>query len=143
MLFVSVALLFEYRANVAAEVLSARPWKTGLIGFVTALVMVPIGLVLYQNPILRLVGILILLVVMMLSAIGGAGIALVAARRIRALDPNMNPFAALCRGAAFVVVPAMLPILGWLLLGPAIFFVGIGAGLRAMVASQTATRSVM
>jgi hypothetical protein len=138
-LYVAVALLFVQRSNQAADAITTSPWKHGLVGFLVTLVLGPVGIAMIQipNPIGRLFGLVTLLVLLALAAIGGAGVALIAARRIRSLDQSVSPFAALCRGAAFVVVPSLFPLLGWFLLGPALFFVGLGAGIRTLRASET------
>jgi hypothetical protein len=64
-----------------------------------------------------------------------------ASRRIRALDASISPFSALSRGAALVVLPSLLPVLGWFLVGPLLFFVGLGAGIRSLKATETLPQS--
>jgi hypothetical protein len=139
-LYVAVALLFVQRSNQAADVIATNTWKHGFLGFVTTLIMGPIGILMIQipNPLGRLVGLVILLTLLALAAVGGAGIALIAAQRIRTLDPGITPFGALSRGAALIVVPCLVPLLGWFLVAPAILFVGLGAGIRTLKAPQAA-----
>ena len=139
-LYVAVALLFVQRSNQAADAITTNPWKQGLLGFVVTLVLGPVSIAMIQvpNPLGRLFGLIAMLALLALAAIGGAGVALIASRRIRALDPSVSPFGALCRGAALVVVPSLVPLLGWFLLGPSLFFVGLGAGIRTLKAPQTA-----
>lgn len=141
-LYVVVALLFVQRSNQAADAITTSPWKHGFLGFIVTLVLGPIGIAMIQipNPLGRLFGLMTLVGLLALAAIGGAGVALIAARRIRALDSSVTPFGALCRGAAFVVVPSLVPLLGWFLIGPALFFVGLGAGIRTLKAPQTVTQ---
>ncbi|HLK16690.1 MAG TPA: hypothetical protein VKT78_17925 [Fimbriimonadaceae bacterium] len=144
-LYVAVALLFVRRSNQAADAITESPWKHGLIGFAVALVATPVCVALIPNPIpgARLLGMMVLLTVMALAAVGGAGVALIAAQRIRALDPGVTPFGALSRGAALVVVPCLTPLLGWFLLAPALFFVGLGAGVRTLRAPEAATNGFL
>lgn len=139
-LYVAVALLFAQRSSQAADAILASPGKQGAIGFVVTLILVPISIVALTHPLplSRLFGMIILLALLALAAVGGAGVALIASRRIRTLDPGVTPFAALCRGAAFVVVPSFFPILGWFLIGPVLFWVGLGAGIRTLRAPETA-----
>ena len=139
-LYVAVALLFAQRANQAADSITTSPWKHGILGFVITLFLAPVSIVAIQNPspLVKLFGLFALLTLLAFAAIGGAGVALIAARRIRALDQGVSPFSALCRGAAFVVVPSLFPVLGWFLLGPALFFVGLGAGVRTLKAPESA-----
>ena len=140
-LYVAVALLFVQRSNQAADAIMTSPWKHGFLGFIVTIVLAPVGIVMIQNPfpLTRLFGLVTLLALLALAAIGGAGVALIAAQRIRALDPGVSPFGALCRGAGLVVVPCLVPLLGWFLLAPSIFFVGLGAGVRTLKAPQVAT----
>jgi hypothetical protein len=134
-------LLFQNRTNQAADAIAGGPWKSGLAGFGVALIGIPFSVVAFQLPGGRLIGMILILTMLMLAAIGGAGISLLAARRIRALDTSISPFSALSRGAAIVVLPSLLPILGWFLVAPLLFFVGLGAGVRTLKSPATATQS--
>ncbi len=136
-LYLTIALLFQQRANQAADAAASGPWKSGFAGFGIALIGIPFSAIVWALPGGRLFAMLAILTMLTFSVIGGAGISLLAARRIRALDPSINPFSALSRGAALVVLPSLLPVLGWFLVGPLLFFVGLGAGVRALIASAT------
>src|SRR5579872_2039935 len=131
-MYIAIALLFQDKANQAADAISVAPWKTGFSGFLIAVIVLPLVVIGWSHPGGRLLGLLMLLAVLMLSAVGGAGIALVAARRIRALDTTISPLAALSRGAALVIVPTQLPIFGWFVVSPLLLFVGLGAGIQIL-----------
>lgn len=138
-LYVAVALLFVQRASMAADSILTAPGKHGLLGFLVTLALGPVSVAMIVNPIpgSRLVGMILLVAMLAFAAVGGAGVALIAARRIRTLDSAVTPFAALCRGAALVVVPSFFPVLGWFLVAPVLFFVGLGAGLHTLRANAT------
>jgi hypothetical protein len=55
-----------------------------------------------------------------------------AAGRVQEHEPRLSPYAALMRGAALVVVPGLLPVFGWFIIAPAMLFVGVGAGTKAL-----------
>jgi hypothetical protein len=54
------------------------------------------------------------------------------ADRVLEHEPKISPYAALMRGAALVVVPGLLPVLGWFLVAPVMLFVGLGASTKAL-----------
>ena len=139
-LYVAVALLFVQRSNQAADAITNGPWKQGRLGFAATVIVAPISIVMIQNPLplARLFGLVGVLALLALGAVGGAGIALIAAHRIRTLDPGVTPLGSLGRGAALIVVPCLVPLLGWFLLAPTLFFVGLGAGIRTLRAPQAA-----
>lgn len=142
-LFVAVALLCEHRVSAAMEAVDTGAWKTGFLGLAIVAIGIPLSAVLYRVPGGRLASILLILAILTLAAIGGSAIATIAARRIKALDANVSYFTALSRGAAFVVIPAILPILGWFLLGPGVLVVGVGAGVRSLKARQPAVHPAL
>lgn len=131
---VAVSLLFEERAKQAARTIQDSPWKTGFAGLAVHLTIGFIGFVLFANPNpgAKLAGSLIVLTLIVVTAIGVSGLVGLAARRIHELDPGMSAYGALSRGSTFVVIPCMLPIVGWLLLGPVVLSLGLGAGIRAL-----------
>ena len=133
-LIVAVALLFEERSKVAARLIRDNPWKTGFLGLIGQLLIGGLGFVLIANPLpgAKLAGSIVALTVIVVTAIGVAGLVGLAARRIRELDPDMSAYGALSRGSMFVVIPSVLPLIGWLLIGPVVLALGMGAGLRAL-----------
>jgi hypothetical protein len=84
------------------------------------------------NPILKLVGWVIVLGLFGLSSVGLAGIATAAAERIKAMSPEMTPYSAFSRGAGFLIIGCVFPIVGWLGFTPILLLISIGAGLRAV-----------
>ncbi len=128
------SLLFPARAARAASSIRTSAGSMGLRGFGIALVVVVaiLALAQYQLPITKLAITGILLALLSLAALGASGLAMLAADRVLENEPNLSPYAALMRGAALVVVPGLLPVFGWFLVAPAMLFVGIGAGTRAL-----------
>lgn len=139
-LVIAMSLLFEDRSKHAARTIQESPWKTGLIGLAFHASLGTIGFVLLSvpNPGAKLAGSLVLLALIMVTTVGVAGLVGLAARRIRQLDPNMSAYGALSRATTCVVIPCMLPLVGWLLLGPVVLCLGLGAGMRAMRQPQVA-----
>ena len=132
------SLFFPARAHQAATSISRSAGSMALLGFGIALVMTIVITVLFKlpEPISKLAAWVLLLAMLSLAALGGSGLACLAADRVQEHEPRLSPYAALMRGAALVVVPGLLPVFGWFLVGPAMLFVGIGAGTRALVVSR-------
>ena len=93
-----------------------------------------LALVNHPFPLVKLLGFAILAWVLAMAAVGVAGVSLLIADRIRARQ-ELPLFTAQSRAAAITVAVSMVPILGWLLFGPAVFLVGLGAGWGACVHS--------
>jgi len=105
-----------------------------LQGFGIVFVMIVAATILFNVhlPIPTLGAWIVVLAMLSLAALGGSGLAMLAADRVQEHEPRLSAYAALMRGAALVVVPGLLPVFGWFLVGPALLFVGVGAGVRAL-----------
>ena len=134
-LLLASALLFPAKAEIASVAATQKPWKnlgrgllvTGLFG------VIGIGMLASPLPPAKLVGWVLILALLAVAALGMAGITLVAAERLQTLEPNLSPYACLVRAAAIMVVPGILPILGWFLIGPLLLIAGTGAGWSALL----------
>ena len=73
------------------------------------------------SPLIKAIAWLDLLSMLSLAALGGSGLAILIARRVRDQEPELSAYAALMRGAALVVVPGLLPVFGWFLVTPIMF----------------------
>jgi hypothetical protein len=137
-LLLCMALLFQSRTGVAKEKITARPGMCLLTGLVTSLLLGTLSVLLLSlpSPLVKLLGWVGLLGLMALSFAGTAGLVALAGERVQDMDRGMSGYAALSRGAAFVVLPAVMPILGWFLYAPAVFCVGVGAGIQAVRARK-------
>lgn len=128
------SILFPGRAEQAAASIRNSPSGIGLRGFLLTLVMVIAAIVLFKipQPLFKAIAWLDLLTMLSLAALGGSGLAMVMAHRVRDQEPQLSAYAALMRGAALVVVPGLLPVFGWFLVAPIMLVVGIGAGTKAL-----------
>ena len=128
------SLFFPGRSARAADSIRSSASKMGLRGFLIATVVIVavIALASLHRPAAVLLAWLIVLSLLSLAALGGSGLAMLAAERVQEQEPRLSAYAALMRGAALVVVPGLLPVFGWFLVGPAMLFVGVGAGTKAL-----------
>ena len=132
-LTVTYGLLFPDRSDVAKAILSAQPGKCVGRG---ALILVTFGvlgavLISVPSPPVKLLGWAVVLMILSVAALGLAGAARMAGARMQSMAPEMNHYAAFCRGAAFMIVGCVLPLVGWFAFGPVLFLAAIGAGSKA------------
>jgi len=133
-LTMAYGLLFPGKSEVAKMEVAARPWKCVGRG---ALLLFTVGLfslilaTKVPNPLIKLFGWMLLLTILLLAALGMAGIALIAGERLRKMAPDMSHYAAFSRGAAFLIVGCIVPLVGWLAFGPILYLAAIGAGCKA------------
>jgi len=142
-LMVSCGLLFPHkvdRARVAAEL---SPGKNMLFGLA---VLIPgflgVAALGVPNPVVKLVGWLLILGVLGVGAVGTAGLGHLAGRRLAEMWPEVGEYPAFVRGCAFLVTASMLPALGWFAFGPALLLIGLGAGSKALLAPSAPPRLV-
>lgn len=131
---IAIMLLFpnvSERARVAA---TERTAKTVGLGLVLLLTIGLLGIVGLGNPlpILKLVGWVIILGLLAVAAVGTSGISQAAGYRLKELDPSISLSQAMLRGAAFVVGPTILPLLGWMFYAPLLLLASLGAGWKAL-----------
>jgi hypothetical protein len=133
-LTMAYGLLFPAKSAVAQREIVARPWKcigrgvlllltVGLIGFLLAIV---------PSPPVKLFGWALLLGLFSVASLGMAGLSLSAGERLQKMAPEMNHYAAFSRGAGFLIVGCVLPIVGWLGFAPALYLASLGAGFQAL-----------
>ena len=132
------SLFFPGRANQAANSIRRSASGMALRGFGIAFVLIVAIFVLAKIPlpIAKLAAWTLVLALLSLAALGGSGLALLAADRVQEHEPQLSPYKALTRGAALIVVPGLLPVFGWFLVAPAMLFVGVGAGTKALVLAR-------
>jgi hypothetical protein len=133
-LMVTCGLLFPAKAESARSVLLAKPKTT--IGLGLALTLLPgvLGIVMLGLPLpgVKLLGMAILLAILGCGALGGAGVSFVAGDRIQRMAPDLSDYAVFVRGAGFLVVASVFPIVGWFFFGPLALFAAVGSGARAI-----------
>ena len=133
-LLLCLELIFPDRARVASEQIRSAPIKMILLGLAIAVVVGGVSIAMLSSPlaVIKVVGWIGLLWVLAMSFSGTSGLALIAGERVNALDPNLSAYGARSRGAMFIVLPSILPILGWFLFAPLIFCLGLGTGVRML-----------
>lgn len=135
---VAMALIFP-SATERARLATERPVRIMARGLVILFTLGLAGAVMLASriPALKLVGWIVVLALLCISAVGTSGIAREAGRRIQEMDPGMAEYPAFARGAAYVVGATILPILGWFALAPLLLLASLGAGWKAVISSTT------
>ena len=132
-LTVTYGLLFPDRSEIAKSILSANPAKCVGRGVLIIATVGVVGAILISvpNPAVKLIGWMVLLVILSSAALGLAGAARMAGDRMQSMAPEMNHYAAFCRGAAFMITGCIVPLVGWFAFGPVLFLAAVGAGSAA------------
>jgi hypothetical protein len=141
-LMVTCGLMFPAKAETARQVLLSKP--KACIGLGVGLALVPgfLGVVMLGSPHpgLKLLGMLGILTVLGCGALGGAGVSFVAGDRIQSMAPELSDYAVFVRGAGFLVVGSIFPIVGWFAFGPIALFAAVGSGARAVLRGTSVVR---
>lgn len=143
-LLVGLALIFTQFAAQAQGHLENAPgaaFGTGL-ALVATIGVGAVALLNAPNGLLKLVGWLLLLVLIVLSALGAGGLALLLNHRIRGMEPELSPFRALCRGAALLALAGLMPVLGWFVVTPLVIITALGASIRTLWQARRAVAPV-
>jgi len=133
-LLIGMALLFGQRAAQAQLKLEARPWRalgTGIAVVATA-GLFAIILLNQPNGLLKLIGWVLLVGLLAVSALGGGGLALLVSNRIRRLEPHLSAFAALGRGAGILAIAGGGSPVGWFVIIPLTIIISLGAGCQVL-----------
>ena len=91
---------------------------------------------------IKLLGLLMIASYFALAAVGASGVALVAASRLKDQSSALSDYHAFSRASGFLVMSALLPVLGWFLFAPLLLLVSSGAGFRAMLSKQAGLAEV-
>lgn len=140
-LVIACRLIFPTASLRAADRLSAYPGRSFGLGLVITLLIGIVGLVLVgvPNPVLKLIGFDALSLLLALSVVGCAGLAQIAGERIREKADGMSEYGAYVKGAGFIVVACMSPLVGWLFLAPIAIILSVGAGAVTLATARSAT----
>ena len=134
-LLVVVGLLFPKKAEYASRQIETRPWGnfiTGVVAYAVA-AFATIVLLNIHNPLFTLLGWGVAVFFIAIMVVGGGGFAMLAANRIKALDPRRSTYRGLERGALLLVVSCgLLPVIGWFAFTPVVMLISLGAGTRAV-----------
>jgi hypothetical protein len=136
-MMMAVALLLPKQSKRAAEALNGMPWVCGATGLGLAILVI-IGFVLLQvpAPLIKLIGMVLLLGLGGLLSIGGAGVALLMGERISELSGAHTSFTALVRGSVVYSLAVGFPFIGWFLFAPLSLIFALGAGVVALWPSR-------
>ncbi len=142
---IACALLFPDRVETARLAVSTKTSAVVGMGFVSLLAGVFSFIVLaLPNPFTKLLGTLFLAGYFALVALGASGIAKLAAERLRDLKGGQsNLFDSYAKAALYIVMAAMLPLLGWFLFAPLMILFAGGAGLMAVLKPVSATNEAI
>ena len=132
---IACALLFPDRVETARVAVSTKTGSSFGMGFLALLYGVFSFIVLsIPNPGVKLIGMLMLAGYFALVAIGASGIAKLAAERLRDLKGGQsNLFDSYAKASLYLVLAAMLPVLGWFIFAPLMILFAGGAGLMAVL----------
>lgn len=139
-LILAFTLLLPGRINVAEARLTGHPWRSFFLGLFLLAVLgtasvVMLGMAL---PLAKLMGTMLLLVILSIGMLGFAGLALRTSRKIQMLDSSVSPYRNLTRASAILVISCFFPFLGWFLIAPILFSIGIGAGFQSLLGTAAA-----
>jgi hypothetical protein len=137
-LLVAASLVFDRKVEKAGTAVRSSPWRCLFAGAFWLVLGGGCSLVLLNlpSPAMKAAGTVGLAFFLGVIGLGCAGLVGIAAQRVRALDEGGSDYAALSRGALFVVLPGFLPILGWFGIAPALILLGLGAGMKAILARE-------
>lgn len=129
-------LMFPGLTGRASTRLELSPWKSLALG---GLLLVPLAIVLailFASPLgpIKLVGSLTLIGALAFASLGASGLAALMGRRL-AERSSIRPSAAsgFVRGALALELAAAFPVIGWLLVIPAVTVSGFGAATFALL----------
>jgi len=137
MVYVSYWLLAEALFPEMVERASrqyARPFKCTGVGIAAALAPVVLGLIFANlpNPLLKLLGITLLVVPALLGLVGSAGFTLRIGAGLRSPNDEAQPWRRVLRGGIVLALSFLLPIVGWIILPVWVLLSGFGALLLCL-----------
>lgn len=114
---VLVALLFDRRAHAAAERIERHAMRCIGAGLLLSGTAGVIALVLIKQPngLFKLIGWVGLALLLCLATLGGSGLTLTLAARIRRSAPDLSEFGTAGRAAGLLVAAGLIPFLGWII----------------------------
>ncbi len=136
-LMISVALLLPHQSRKAVTALENTTWLCFLIG-IGMLVVFGIGSALASIPVplIKLMGVVILLSLGGIVALGAAGLAQLMARRIGDMTGTESSFKSLVQGSVVFSLALGFPFIGWLLFTPLAVLCALGAGVCALLPAR-------
>jgi hypothetical protein len=107
----------------------SKPFKISLIGLAAALAPVVLGLMLSKtpNPLLKVLGITLLVAPAMLGLAGSAGLTLRIGTGLPSPVDEAQPWRRVLRGGVLLACSFLLPVVGWIVLPLWVLVSGLGA----------------
>ncbi len=138
-LIIAMSLLFPGRVKRATDSLMEAPKKTFFRGVLMLVVLVvSFFMVAGPNPLGKLLGWPIMLFMLAVATMGAGAISRTIGTRIQEMSTKpLSDYEALLRGAGFMVVAGILPVLGWLAFAPVVLITALGAGTVALKSPRT------
>ena len=138
-LLISVTRSMPVQAGKAEEALTASPKRCFVRGLGMLLLSVLAVVLLRGNPIMKLIGVLILLAQGMTLTVGAAGLAQVMGKRAAEMSGAKTSFGTLVRGSFIYSLAMLFPLIGWYLFLPLSAIFALGAGFTALRPERRAT----
>jgi hypothetical protein len=136
-LMMAVSLLLPAHSRRAEQALISSAKRCFLYGVgMVLLFIVAIALVRIPNPLIRLIGLCILLGLGATMAIGAAGLAQLMGRRIGALSGAKTSFGALVQGSLIFSFALLFPLIGWWVFAPLAGILSLGAGVTGLLSRE-------
>ena len=112
-----------------ASQLYSKPIKISLIGLVAAPLPVGIGMLISNlpNPLLRILGLTLMIVPAMLGLVGSAGLTLRIGMGLPSPGDEAQPWRRVLRGGVLLAFSFLLPVVGWFVLPIWALVSGFGA----------------
>ena len=132
-LLMATALTLPGSTAKAQDALQTAPRRCFLHGLGLLLIFgVAVQITTLPFPILKLVGVLLMLALGGLAVLGAAGIAYLLGQRIGEMSGAKTSFGTLTRGSLLYGVAALFPLIGWYLFAPISVICALGAGAWAV-----------
>jgi hypothetical protein len=133
-LLIGSAMIFRKKSEISESLMRLAPGRTFVLGLLMLLIagIVSLGFLSVPLPLAKLVGWSGILFVLGFATLGAGGLVLLVADRLRSYDARLRPFTALTRGALFIVIAGLVPLLGLFLVVPAVIAMGLGAGIQSL-----------
>jgi hypothetical protein len=116
-----------------------KPFKITFIGLGAALVPVVLGLILANvpNPLVKVLGLTLLIVPAMLGLAGSAGLTLRIGTGLPSPTDEAQPWRRVLRGGVLLACSFLLPVVGWIVLPVWVLVSGFGAFILCLAGQKT------
>ncbi len=128
-------LVFPNTVKRAQYRLVQTPWRCFWLGSVFLIgYSIPV-IIFFSLPFgpLKAIGGIALLLLVTVTSIGAAGLAVLMGERFQRLGGDVSPMAATIRGAIALELAAIFPFIGWFIFIPLTFIITLGAAIFALL----------